>query len=90
MKTIDDIVDNAAVATLFMPVQAEDLVPYGRLLVALDDGYLPEGYRPWSEYRGTGTSFLVQRLRLEHMLQRITANRIIARITDEWGTDETN
>lgn len=78
MQTIDDIIDNAAVAALFMPVQDDDLVPYDRLLVALDDGYIPAGYKVWREWRGLGVDFLVQRLRLERMLARITVQRAIA------------
>lgn len=78
MQTIDDIIDNAAVAAIFCPVQECDLVSYDRLLVALDDGYIPAGYKPWREWRGLGVDFLVQRLRLEHMLARITVQRAIA------------
>jgi len=78
MQTIDDIIDNAAVAALFMPVQDDDLVPYDRLLVALDDGHIPAGYKVWREWRGLGVDFLVQRLRLERMLARITVSRAIS------------
>ena len=78
MQTIDDIIDNAAVAAIFCPVQECDLVSYDRLLVALDDGYIPAGYKPWREWRGLGVDFLVQRLRLERMLARITVQRAIA------------
>lgn len=83
MQTIDDIIDNAAVAHLFMPVQDNDLVPYDRLLVALDDGYIPDGYRPWTEYRGEGVKFLVNRLRLNRMLAQITVFRAIAALDVE-------
>ena len=78
MQTIDDIIDNAAVAAIFCTVQECDLVSYDRLLVALDDGYIPAGYKVWREWRGLGVDFLVQRLRLERMLARITVSRAIS------------
>lgn len=85
MRTVDDIIDNAAVAAIFCPVQECDLIPYDRLLVALDDGYIPDGYKVWREWRGLGTDFLVQRLRLEHMLTRITVLRAISAYERQLG-----